>query len=254
LKKEISLFRQNVVIAPLMAHHSIPLCVSPVSKQQQNVGLLLCRLPVEVWKLDAAPDCQLRDQTVLKDGRKGGGMARKEIHIKPLRSRVKGGISMKKFLIIAFAILILAAAFMAAKVTSAAQDDSAMLSSPQGAVLELQPLVNRKKNDEINFRVRVKNIGTMSANNLNHNLVVYLRVKNEKTGQWDELQKWSNIHSIKAGDTVARDRTPVKTENIDVQSSAFTLQAEIVLNTPGDITISRHIVESSYPVDSIKNP
>lgn len=161
---------------------------------------------------------------------------------------------MKKFLIIAFAVLILVAAFQVAKVTSAAQDDSAMLSPATGAVLELQPLVNRKQNDEINFRVRVKNIGTMSANNLNHNLVLFLRVKNEKTGQWDELQKWSNIHSIKVGDTVARDRTPVKSTNIDVLSERFTLQAEIVLTKPGNITISKSIVESTYPEDSIKNP
>jgi hypothetical protein len=165
-------------------------------------------------------------------------------------------ISMKKLLIIAFAILILVAAFQTPKTVSAAQDDSAMLSPAKGGVLELQDIVIRKfgEGPEINFRVRVKNIGTVSATQMKHNLVVFLRVKNDKTGAWDELQKWSNIDVIKPGETVARDRTPVESTNIDVLSNSFTLQAEIVLTTPGSTTISKSIIEGTYPVDSIVNP
>lgn len=163
---------------------------------------------------------------------------------------------MKRLLIIAIAILILVTAFQATKNVSAAQDDSKMLLSAKGAVLELQDIVIRKfaKGDEINFRVRVKNTGTMSAAKLKDNLTVYLRVKNAKTGEWDLLQKWSNIDSIKAGETVARDRTPVKSLNADVISNAFVLQAEIVLKTPGNVTISKSKIEGTYPIDSIKNP
>jgi len=167
---------------------------------------------------------------------------------------------MKKFLIIAFAILILAVAFQATRMVSASQDvsqdDSSMLLAAAGANLELQDIVIRKNESgpQINFRVRVKNTGTVAAANLKNNLVVYLRVKNDKTGNWDELQKWSNIDSIKAGETVARDRTPVKSTNIDVLSNEFTLQAEIVLKKPGKITISKAKIEGTYPVDKVKNP
>jgi hypothetical protein len=162
---------------------------------------------------------------------------------------------MKKLLLIAFAILILAAAFQSTKMVSAAQDDNRVVLA-KGANLELQDIVIRKfeQGPQVNFRVRVKNTGPVSAANLKDNLVVYLRVKNVKTGAWDELQKWSNIDSIKSGDTVARDRTPVKSTNIDVLSNEFTLQAEIVLTTPGNITISKSIIEGTFPVDSVKNP
>jgi hypothetical protein len=166
---------------------------------------------------------------------------------------------MKKLIIIAFAIIILALAFQATKSSASqavAQDDSMTLIAAAGANLEIQDIVIRKfeKGPEINFRVRVKNTGTLSASSLKDNLIVYLRVKNEKTGAWDLLQKWSNIDSIKAGDIVARDRTPVKATNIDVLSNSFTLQAEIVLLKPGKITISKKIIEGTYPVDSVKNP
>lgn len=163
---------------------------------------------------------------------------------------------MKKLLFVALVILILATAFQATKTVSAAQDDSKMLLSAKGAVLQLQDIVIRKfeKSNEVNFRVRVKNTSTVSAAKLNDNLTVYLRVKNAKTGAWDVLQKWSNIDSIKAGETVARDFTPVKSTNIDVNSNAFTLQAEIVLKTPGNITISKAKIEGTYPVNSVKNP
>lgn len=172
---------------------------------------------------------------------------------------------MKKFIIIALAILILVAAFQVTKNVSAAMiappaqaimEDDTMLLSKTGANLELQDIVIRKfeAGPEINFRVRVKNTGTVSAGNLNDNLVVILRVKNAQTGQWDELQQWSNIDSIKAGETVARDRTPVKSENADVLSNEFTLQAEIMLKSPGKVTISKNIIEGTYPIDSVKQP
>ncbi|MDQ7825111.1 MAG: hypothetical protein RDV48_20080 [Candidatus Eremiobacteraeota bacterium] len=175
-------------------------------------------------------------------------------------------MNIKKLLIIALAILIVAAAFQTAKVASAAMvlstveddspQDSRMLISKVGANLELQDIVIRKfgEGPEVNFRVRVKNTGTISAGNLADNLVVYLRVKNPTTGNWDELQKWTNIDSIKAGETVARDRTPVKSVNSEVLSNAFTLQAEIVLQRPGKVTISKGIIEGTYPIDSIKQP
>ncbi len=73
---------------------------------------------------------------------------------------------MKKLLIIACAILILAVAFQASKMASAAQDvtqdDSRMLLSAAGATLELQDIVIRKKNDENNIRVRIKNSEMLS--------------------------------------------------------------------------------------------
>ncbi|MHC9544862.1 MAG: hypothetical protein AB9903_35555 [Vulcanimicrobiota bacterium] len=165
---------------------------------------------------------------------------------------------MKKFLIIAFAILILAVAFQATKMVSAAQDmsqdDSSMLLAAAGATLELQPIVIRKKNDENNIRVRVKNTGAVAASGLKDNLVIYLRVKHPTTGKWVELQKWSNIDSIKPGDTVSRDRTPVKATDSEMLSDKFTLQAEIVLKKAGTTKISKAIVENSYPEDSVKNP
>lgn len=166
---------------------------------------------------------------------------------------------MKKLLLVGLAILIFAVAFQATKMASAAQDDSgrmlsAATSAAKAATLELQDIVIRKKGDEINFRVRVKNTGTVAATKMKNNLVVYLRVKNATTGAWDELQKWSNIDVIKAGETVARDRTPVKATNIDVNSTEFTLQAEIVLKTPGKIKIGKAKIEGTYPVDSVKNP
>ncbi len=165
---------------------------------------------------------------------------------------------MKKILIIAFAILILAVAFQATRMVSASpdvsQDDSRMLLAAAGTTLELQPIIIRKKNDENNIRVRVKNTGAVAAAGLKDNLVVILRVKHPKTGKWVELQKWSNIDSIKPGDTVARDRTPVKSVDSEMLSDKFTLQAEIVLKKPGSIKISKAIIENSYPEDSVKNP
>jgi hypothetical protein len=167
---------------------------------------------------------------------------------------------MKKFLIIAFAILILCAAFQASKMASAAaaqdtsQADGRMLFSAAGATLELQPIVIRKKNDEYNLRVRVKNTAAVSASGLKGNLVVYLRVKHPKTGEWVELQKWSNIESIKAGETVSRDRTPVKAVDSEMLTDKFTVQAEIVLSKPGTTKISKATVENSYPEDAVTNP
>jgi hypothetical protein len=165
---------------------------------------------------------------------------------------------MKKVLFIACAILIIAAAFQATKMVSAAQhesqNDSRMLIAAAGATLELQPIVIRKQNDENNIRVRIKNTGTVAAGSLKDNLVVYLRVKHPKTGKWVELQKWSNIDSIKPGDTISRDRTPVKSVDSEMLSDKFTVQAEIVLKKPGTTTISKAIVENSYPEDAVKNP
>ncbi|MDQ7827080.1 MAG: hypothetical protein RDV48_30060 [Candidatus Eremiobacteraeota bacterium] len=165
---------------------------------------------------------------------------------------------MKKVLLIALAILILAVAFQATKTVSAAQDNSGALLSAaaKGGVLELQDIVIRKNatGKDINFRVRVKNTGTVAATKMKDNLVIYLRVKNAKTGAWDELQKWSNIDVIKPGETVSRDRTPGDSKNIDVLSNEFTLQAEIVLKTPGTTKIAKAKLEGTYPVDSVKNP
>ena len=162
---------------------------------------------------------------------------------------------MKKFLIIVLAILILAGTFQAFNTASVAKDDGRMLLSATGANLQLQDIMIRKNDasDQVNFRVRIKNIGTMPAKNLKNNLVVYLRVKNAKTGQWDELQKWSNIGTIKAGETISRDRL-AKSVNVDVLSNKFTLQAEITLKNPGNIIISKGKIEGTYPVDSVKTP
>ncbi|MFH0803170.1 MAG: hypothetical protein V2A78_12410 [bacterium] len=157
---------------------------------------------------------------------------------------------MKKFFIIAIAVLILVLGFQSAKVVYAEQDEGV---SAAGAVLELQDLVIRKNKgaSEVNFRVIVKNIGTVTAVNLKDNLVVYLRVKNHRTGYWNLLQKWTNIDEIKPGDIVARDRTATS-KNFDVLSDKFTLQAEIVLEEPGYTVISKKIVESTNPIDSLK--
>gem|GEM_PF-1327142 len=221
---------------------------------------------VEVWKVDVVKDCQPRDQPLVRDNLKRRCTDIAEIRFIPrIKDQSKRRINMKKLIIIAIAILILVAAFQVTKNVSAAmiappaqalQEDDTMLISKTGANLELQDIVIRKfeAGPEINFRVRVKNTGAVSAGNLNDNLVVILRVKNAQTGAWDELQQWSNIDSIKAGETVARDRTPVKSENADVLSNQFTLQAEIMLKSPGKVTISRNIIEGTYPVDSVTNP
>jgi len=161
---------------------------------------------------------------------------------------------MKKFIIMAIAILMLASVFQIAKAAPAEPGTSATISTAKGAVVELNDIVIRKMGDEVNFRVRVKNIGTLPAKNLKNNMVIYLRVKDTATGNWRELQQWSNIDVIKAGQTIARDRTPVKSMDPAVLSGNFTLQAEIVIKTPGNVTISRAILEKSYPQDGVKNP
>jgi len=161
---------------------------------------------------------------------------------------------MKKFIIMAIAILMLASVFQIAKAAPAEPGTSVTISTAKGAVVELNDIVIRKMGDEVNFRVRVKNIGTLPAKNLKNNMVIYLRVKDTATGNWRELQQWSNIDVIKAGQTIARDRTPVKSMDPAVLSGNFTLQAEIVIKTPGNVTISRAILEKSYPQDGVKNP
>ena len=161
---------------------------------------------------------------------------------------------MKKFIIMAIAILMLASVFQIAKAAPAEPGTSVTISTAKGAVVELNDIVIRKMGDEVNFRVRVKNIGTLPAKNLKNNMVIYLRVKDTATGNWRELQQWSNIDVIKAGQTIARDRTPVKSVDPAVLSGNFTLQAEIAIKNPGKVTISRAILEKSYPQDGVKNP
>lgn len=162
---------------------------------------------------------------------------------------------MKKFLIVTIAFLILVSGLQLVNIAYAADNTSKILLAAKVANLQLQDIVIRKndKSDVINFRVKIKNIGSLAAVNLKDNLVIYLRVKNADTGNWDLLQKWSNIGTIKPGETVSRDRLATST-NVDVLSNVFTLQAEITLQNPGNIIISKGKIEGSYPVNSVKNP
>lgn len=120
--------------------------------------------------------------------------------------------------------------------------------------LIVDDIVIRKYADQVNFRVRVRNVGAATAKNLKDNLTVYLRVKDEKTGQWRELQHWSNIDSIKADEVASRDYLPVRERDPFVLSPEFTLQAEIVVQNPDGIRLLRKIIERSYPQDAIIYP
>jgi len=160
----------------------------------------------------------------------------------------------KKVFIMAMAALILAFGLHAAQAAPLIQGHSALLSAAKGAVLELNDIVIRKMGDSVNFRVKVKNIGDMPAKNLKRNLVIHLRVKDPATGQWRELQQWSNIDMIKSGQIAARDYIPVKITDPALMSGKFILESEIVLQNAGRVMISRAVLEKNYPEDAVKQP
>ncbi len=184
-------------------------------------------------------------------GMKGGGG-----YISILRSRneSKGECMMRQLVVCFLCAVIIILTIPAAVKADAAEGGSEIVVSAAGAVLEVEDIVIRKVNDRVNFRVRVRNTGSSSANNLQGNLMVYLRVKDPQTGDWHELQQWSNIDSIKSGEEVARDFLPLKTSDPALLAEKFTLQAEIKLKADGGTKISKAITEKIFPRDAIKNP
>lgn len=158
------------------------------------------------------------------------------------------------FSIIIATVVLLAICFPGATPAFPDRAPSGSLIAQGGPDLALDSILIRKIKDKINLRVRVMNIGNMAAQNLGGNLTVYLRVQDPDTGQWRELQQWSNIDSIKPDQEVARDYLPVKEYDPAVLGSKFVLQAEIRLASPGNIRISRATVENEYPEDAVVNP
>ena len=121
------------------------------------------------------------------------------------------------------------------------------------ANLIVENIVIRKLED-MNFRVRVKNIGEDAARNLTNNLKVTLSVKNEETGEWILLKEWQNIDKILPGQTVSRDFFESAGSNPNLEKESFTLKAEISLQNPGGIVISQASLTRSYPQDAVENP
>ena len=165
---------------------------------------------------------------------------------------------MKKFIIIAIVIMVMATAFQTIKAAYAEPGDY----GTKVAELELYDITIQKINDRTDVSVVVRNTGNLEATRLWHNMVVYLRVKDYTTGNWRELQNWSEVKNIKAGDTVTFNLSPEKTTDPALRANNFTLQAEIVMknnyltmsntndnysNKIQNIDISKPTLNKSYP-------
>jgi len=132
---------------------------------------------------------------------------------------------MKKFIIIAIAIMVMATAFQTVKAAYAAPGDY----GTKVAVLELHDITIQKMSDRTNVSVVVANTGDLTATRLWNNMVVYLWVKDPSTGNWRELQNWSDTKRIKANDTLTLSLSSDKTTDPAIMASYFTLKAEIVM-------------------------
>lgn len=122
-----------------------------------------------------------------------------------------------------------------------------------GANLIAEDIVIRKRAD-MNFRVRVKNIGSEAARGMMNNLQVFLSVKDQKSGEWILLKKWENIDKILPGQTVSRDYFASSSADPNLKEKSFTLKASISFKTPKGIIISKESITKSYPEDAIVNP
>lgn len=138
-----------------------------------------------------------------------------------------------------------------AQAHSASQQDVQLAKSEANLIAE--DIVVRKKGD-MNFRVRVKNIGTSAARNMKGNLQVVLSVKNKQSGEWVVLKNWENIDKIMPGETVSRDFFATSSEDPNLKEDSFILKADISFKTRKGINISKESVAKSFPDDAIVNP
>ncbi len=165
---------------------------------------------------------------------------------------------MKRILIISFIVFLTLLCFMtfACKeaVNAQSPSDSRDIQVAQsGANLIVEDIVIRKRAD-MNFRVRVKNIGSEAARGMMNNLQVFLSVKDQKSGDWVLLKKWENIDKILPGQTVSRDYFASSSADPNLKEKSFTLKASISFKTPKGILISKDSITKSYPEDAIVNP
>lgn len=122
-----------------------------------------------------------------------------------------------------------------------------------GGNLILEDLVIRKRENQVNFRVRIKNIGSTAAEDLYGKLVVSIHVRDSMKGKWRELKHWSNIDKIIPGNVISRDYTPVIANDPELRKGKFTLRAVISIRS-GDVIVSRSQIERRYPEDAIIPP
>lgn len=132
-------------------------------------------------------------------------------------------------------------------------DSGDILVAQSGANLIAEDIVVRKRGD-MNFRVRVKNIGSQAARRMKNNLQVFLSVKDRNSGEWVLLKTWENIDKIMPGQTVSRDYFASEAVDPNLKEKHFTLKADISFKTPTGITISKESVTKSYPEDAIADP
>ena len=132
-------------------------------------------------------------------------------------------------------------------------DSNDIQAASSKANLIVEDIVIRKRGD-MNFRVRVKNIGSEAARKMKGNLRVFLSVKDKNSGEWVLLKKWENIDKILPGYTVSRDYFAGSSSDPNLKEEKFTLKAHISFKTSTGIKISKASIIKSYPDDAIKNP
>lgn len=133
-------------------------------------------------------------------------------------------------------------------------DSKEIQAAKSGPDLIAEDIVIRKRGD-MNFRVRVKNIGDEAARGLMGKLQVSLSVRDKDSGEWVLLKKWENIDKILPGQTVSRDYFASSGEaNPNLKEESYTLKAEISFKTSTGIKISKESVTKSYPEDAVENP
>jgi hypothetical protein len=165
---------------------------------------------------------------------------------------------MKKTLIMFVVIFLTVVCYMGLAgdkntVNAATPSDSKNISVAQvGANLEAEDIVIRKR-ASMNFRVRVKNSGSVTARNLTNNLSVSLSIQ-DSSGNWVLLKQWKNIDKIAPGQTVSRDYFAKENEHPNLTTGNFTLKADIALTNPHGINISQASVTRTYPQDAIGDP
>ena len=165
---------------------------------------------------------------------------------------------MNRFLIVSLIVFlsVLCLSALAGKEAVSAQnpsDSNDILVAQSGANLIVEDIVIRKRAD-MNFRVRVKNIGSEAARKMKGNLQIFLSVKDRNSGEWILLKKWENIDKILPGQTVSRDYFASASEDPNLKEKSFTLKAAISFKAPKGITISKESITRSYPEDAVADP
>lgn len=165
---------------------------------------------------------------------------------------------MKKLLAISFFVFLSVVCLMGinGRDTANAQtssDSRGFFAAQSGVDLIAEDIVVRKIRD-MNFRVRVKNVGTHTARGMKGNLLVSLSVRDKNSGEWILLKTWKNIDKIMPGQRVSRDYFATELADPNLRENTFTLKADISFMTPKGIRISKESIVKSYPQDAIDNP